>query len=140
MFDALNQTICGRHPAQGNLIHHSDQGMQYLPIRYAERMAEASIDMSVGSVMDNYYNAPAGSVVGLFKMEVVNHLGLWKTVDQVEWETLKWVHRGNKEQLHGAIGGSTLNEMADALHQQQNELERTAYILSKKPISNTRGN
>ena len=90
--DALNQAICRRQPAQGGLIHHSDRGMQYLSIRCAERLTEAGIDMSVGSIGDSCDNALAESVIGLFKTEVVKHLGPWKIAGQVEWETLKWVH------------------------------------------------
>ena len=66
--------------------------MQCLSIRCAEWLGEAGIDMSVGSVGDSCDNALAESVIGLFKTEVVKHLGPWETVGQVEWETLKWVH------------------------------------------------
>ena len=92
VLDALNQAISRRQPAQRGLIHHSDRGMQYLSIRYAERLAEAGIDMPVGSVGDSCDNALAESVIGLFKTEVAEHLGPWETAGQLEWETLKWVH------------------------------------------------
>ena len=61
---------------------------QYLSIRYTERLAEAGIDTSVGSVGDSYDNALAESIIGLFKTEVIKFLGPWKSVGQVEWETL----------------------------------------------------
>ena len=66
--------------------------MQYLSIRYANRLAEAGIDMSVGSVGDNCDSALAETVIGLFKTEVVKHLGPRKTKGRLEWETMKWVH------------------------------------------------
>ena len=126
VLDALNQAICSRRPAHSGLIHHSDRGMQYLSFRYTERLAEAGIDTSVGSVGDSYDNALAETVIGLFKTEVVKHLGPWKTIGQLEWETMKWVHWYNKDRLHGAIGYQTPNEMEREFRQQQNELEKAA--------------
>ena len=85
VLDALNQAICQRAPSEaGKLIHHSDRGGQYLSIRYTERLAEAGIDPSVGSVGDSYDNALAESIIGLFKTEVIKFLGPWKSVGQVE--------------------------------------------------------
>ena len=126
VLDALNQAICSRRPAPSGLIHHSDRGMQYLSFRCTERLAEAGIDPSVGSVGDSCDNALAETVIGLFKTEVVKHLGPWKTIGQLEWETMKWVHWHNKDRLHGAIGYLTPNEMEHAFRQQQNELEKAA--------------
>ena len=93
VLDALNQAICQRAPSEADkLIHHSDRGSQYLSIKYTERLAEAGIDPSVGSVGDSYDNALAESTIGLFKTEVIDFMGPWKSVGQVEWETLKWVN------------------------------------------------
>jgi len=65
VLDALNQAICQRCPSEGdNLVHHSDRGSQYLAIKYTERLAEAGIDPSVGSVGDSYDNALAESTIG----------------------------------------------------------------------------
>ena len=100
--------------------------MQYVSIRYVNRLAEAGIDMSVGSVGDSYDNALAETVIELFKTEVVKHLGSWKTKGQLEWETVKWVHCYNKDRLHGVIGCQTPNEMENAFHLQNNELEKAA--------------
>jgi putative transposase len=117
VLDALNQAICQRRPAQGaGLIHHSDRGSQYLSIRYTERLAAAGIDTSVGSVGDSYDNALAESIIGLFKTEVVNLLGPWKSTGQLEWETLKWVSWYNTERLHSAIGHRPPQEMEDEYH------------------------
>ena len=72
VLDALNQAICQRIPSQADgLIHHSDRGSQYLAVRYTERLAQAGIDASVGSVGDSYDNALAESIIGLFKTEVI---------------------------------------------------------------------
>ena len=79
VLDALNQAICHRRPALGSLTHHSGRGRHCVSIRYANRLAEAGIDMSVGSVGDSYDNALAETVIGLFKTEVVKHLSPWKT-------------------------------------------------------------
>ena len=91
VLDALNQAICQRQPTQG-LVHHSDRGSQYLSIHYTERLIEVGIDPSVGSVGDSYDNALAESTIGLFKTEVIDFMGPWKSVGQIEWETLKWVN------------------------------------------------
>ena len=81
VLDALNQAICQRTPAEADgLIHHSDRGSQYLSIKYTERLAEAGIDPSVGSVGDSYDNALAESTIGLFKTEVIDFMGPWKSV------------------------------------------------------------
>lgn len=117
VLDALNQAICQRAPSEADkLIHHSDRGSQYLSIRYTERLAEAGIDTSVGSVGDSYDNALAESTIGLFKTEVIKFLGPWKSVGQVEWETLKWVDWYNKTRLHSAIGYITPDEAEEAFY------------------------
>ncbi|MFV0513779.1 MAG: IS3 family transposase [Jhaorihella sp.] len=118
VLDALNQAICQRAPSEADgLIHHSDRGSQYLSIRYTERLAEAGIDTSVGSVGDSYDNALAESIIGLFKTEVINFLGPWKSVSQVEWETLKWVDWYNTERLHSAIGYVTPQEAEEKFYE-----------------------
>ncbi|QIR84066.1 IS3 family transposase (plasmid) [Paracoccus sp. AK26] len=127
VLDALNQAICQRTPSETDkLIHHSDRGSQYLSIRYTERLAEAGIDTSVGSVGDSYDNALAESIIGLFKTEVIKFLGPWKSVGQVEWETLKWVDWYNKTRLHSAIGYVTPNEAEEAFYASLNAAEKAA--------------
>ena len=89
--DALDQAIWQRKtPDNRILVHHSDRGSQYLSIKYTERLAQAEIDLSVGTVGDAYDNALAECVIGLFKTEVINQIGPWKSMREVEWETLKW--------------------------------------------------
>ncbi len=127
VLDALNQAICQRAPSEaGGLIHHSDHGSQYLSIKYTERLAEAGIDTSVGSVGDSYDNALAERIIGLFKAEVINFLGPWKSVSQVEWETLKWVDWYNSERLHSAIGYVTPQEAEEVFYESLNANEKAA--------------
>ena len=127
VLDALNQAICQRTPSEAaELIHHSDRGSQYLSIKYTERLAEAGIDTSVGSVGDSYDNTLAESIIGLFKTEVINFLGPWKSMAQVEWETLKWVAWYNEERLHSAIGYITPNEAEDAFYAALNAHDKAA--------------
>ena len=134
VLDALNQAICQRAPSEADkLIHHSDRGSQYLSIRYTERLAEAGIDTSVGSVGDSYDNALAESIIGLFKTEVINFLGPWKSMAQVEWETLQWVSWYNNERLHSAIGHRPPQEVEEAFYEQMNTLEKAAEVLNKQP-------
>lgn len=105
VLDALEQAIYARYdePLEG-LVHHSDRGTQYLSVRYTDRLTEAGIDPSVGSRGDSYDNALAESVIGLFKTEVIQRLGPWRTVEAVEFATLEWVDWFNTRRLLGPIG------------------------------------
>jgi putative transposase len=103
--DALEQAIHDRQPAgTGGLIHHSDRGGQYLAIRYTERLAEAGIEPSVGSVGDSFDNALAETVIGLFKTEVIRRRGPWRSIDDVEFAVLEWVDWFNHRRLLEPIG------------------------------------
>lgn len=105
VLDALEQALHARGPInQDRLIHHSDRGSQYLSINYTECLDEAGINPSVGSVGDSYDNALTETVIGLFKTEVINRQGPWKSLKQVELATLEWVHWYNTERLLGPIG------------------------------------
>ena len=133
VLDAPNRAICQRAPSEADkLIHHSDRGRQYLSIRYAERLAEAGIDTSVGSVGDSHDNALAESIIGLFKTEVIKLPGPWKSVGQVEWETLKWVDWHHTTRLHSAIGDITPNEAEEAFYATLNTDEKAAQSLNHK--------
>jgi putative transposase len=101
--DALEQALYDR-PGVEDLVHHSDRGTQYLSIRYTERLAEAGIESSVGSVGDSYDNALAESVIGLYKTEVVRQRGPWRSIEQVEFATLEWVDWFNHRRLLEPIG------------------------------------
>ena len=81
------------------LVHHSDRAVQYFSIRYTERLAEAGIEPSVGSRGDSYHNALAETIIGLYKTELINQRGLWKSLEQVELATLEWVWWFNQKRL-----------------------------------------
>jgi len=101
--DALEQALWARK-VKGGLVHHSDRGSQYLSIRYTERLTEAGIDASVGSVGDAYDNAMAETINGLYKAEVVWRRGPWRNRETVEHATLEWVHWFNTKRLLEPIG------------------------------------
>ena len=105
VLDALEQALHQRQPfAGGELVHHSDRGSQYVSIRYTERLAEAGIEPSVGSVGDAYDNALAETVIGLFKTEVIHRRGPWRSFEAVEFATLEWVDWFNNRRLLEPIG------------------------------------
>ena len=101
--DALEQALWAR-PDTDQLVHHSDRGVQYVSIRYTERLAEAGIEPSVGSRGDSYDNAMAETIIGLYKTEVIHRLGPWHNVDHVEFETLDWADWFNNRRLFEPIG------------------------------------
>ena len=102
--DALEMALHARGSTLAGLVHHSDRGVQYLAIRYTERLAEAGAVTSVGSRGDSYDNALAESVIGLFKAELIARQGPWRSLEQVELATARWVAWWNRERLHGACG------------------------------------
>ncbi len=103
--DALELAAWARR-GQGlaGLVHHSDRGVQYLAVRYTERLAELGALASVGSVGDSYDNALAETVNGLYKTELIHPRGPWRSVAQVELATAGWVHWWNERRLHSALG------------------------------------
>lgn len=104
VLDALEQALSARQPAhQSGLIHPSDRGVQYVSIRYTERLAEAGIEPSVGSVGDSYDKALAETINGLYKAEVI-HRQSWKNLETVAWATLAWVDWFNHRRLLEPIG------------------------------------
>ena len=105
VLDALEQALHDRQPVRkGGLIHHSDRGVQYVSIRYTERLAEAGIEPSVGSVGDSYDNALAETINGLYKAEVIHRRGPWRSFEAVEFATLEWVDWFNNRRLLEPIG------------------------------------
>lgn len=103
VLDALEQAVYQRRPGSG-LVHHSDRGSQYLSIKYTERLAEAGIEPSVGSVGDSYDNALAETINGLYKAEVIHRRGPWRSFEAVEFATLEWVNWFNNRRLLEPIG------------------------------------
>jgi transposase InsO family protein len=105
VLDALEQALHERCPVhKSGLVHHSDRGSQYVSIKYTERLAEAGIEPSVGSVGDSYDNALAETINGLYKAEVIHRSGPWKSFEAVEFATLKWVDWFNHRRILEPIG------------------------------------
>ena len=105
VLDALEQALHERRPVRGGgLVHHSDRGVQYLSIKYTERLAAAGIEPSLGSVGDSYHNVLAETVNGLYKAEVIHRRGPWRSVAAVEFATLEGVDWFNKRRLLEPIG------------------------------------
>ena len=117
VLDALEQALWSRTGTEG-LVHHSDRGVQYLSIRYTERLAEAGVESSVGSIGDSYDNALAETIIGLFKTEVIRRRGPWRTIDAVEYATLEWVDWFNHRRLLEPIGNMPLAEKEQAYYSQ----------------------
>ncbi len=119
--DALEQALHAR-PDIDDLVHHSDRGVQYLSIRYTERLAEAGVEPSVGSVGDSYDNALAESVIGLYKTEIIRRRGPWRNLEAVEFATLEWVAWFNNQRLFEPIGSIPPVEFEEAYYRTQEVL------------------
>ena len=116
--DALEQALHARsRPGQDDLIHHSDRGVQYLSIRYTERLKAAGVLPSVGTVGDSYDNALAESMIGLFKAEVMHPHGPWKRMSELEQATLAWVDWFNHRRILEPIGDVPPAEFEAAYYQ-----------------------
>ena len=105
--DALNMGLWTRqHDGHDTsaLVHHSDRGVQYVAIRYTERLAEAGVVASVGSKGDSYDNAMAEAFNSLFKAELVRNLGPWKNINDLEIAVAEYIDWFNFRRLHGEIG------------------------------------
>ena len=117
--DALEMGIWTRdHAGQAvsGLTHHSDKGVQYVAIRYTERLAEAGAAASVGSTGDSYDNALAEAFNSLFKAELVRNRGPWKNIDDLEIATAEYIDWFNHRRLHGEIGMIPPVELEDTYH------------------------
>jgi putative transposase len=105
VLDALEQALHDRRPVHGGgLVHHSDRGVQYVSIKYTERLIEAGLVPSVGSVGDSYDNALAETINGLYKAELIHRRGPWHGFEAVEFATLEWVDWFNNRRLLEPIG------------------------------------
>jgi putative transposase len=103
--DALEMAFWSRRDQNlDGLVHHSDRGVQYLAIRYSERLAQAGAVASVGSRGDSYDNALAESFNGLYKTELIRRQGPWQGLDDVEFATLEYIDWFNHQRLHSQIG------------------------------------
>jgi transposase InsO family protein len=122
VLDALEQALHDRRPIRGGgLVHHSDRGVQYVSIRYTERLARAGIEPSVGSIGDSYDNALAETIIGLFKTEVIRRRGPWRSLEAVEFAVLEWVDWFNNRRLLEPIGSVPPAEAEQCYHAQLQE-------------------
>ena len=127
VLDALEQAVHQRRPSKSmGLVHHSDRGSQYLSIKYSERLAEAGIEPSVGSVGDSYDNALAETINGLFKAEVIHRRGPWHTFKAVEFATLEWVDWFNNRRLLEPIGNMPPTEAEQNFYKTLEQHDRVA--------------
>ena len=125
VLDALEQAMHARQVGKG-LIHHSDRGVQYLSIRYSERLKDAGVQASVGTTGDSYDNAMAETIIGLFKTEVIHARGPWRSLDAVEYATLEWVDWFNNRRLLEPIGHVPPAEFEAEYYRQQSGLATAA--------------
>jgi putative transposase len=117
--DALEMAIWSRGTTDlTGLVHHSDRGVQYLAIRYTERLADAGAVGSVGSRGDSYDNALAESVIGLYKTEVIRKQRPWRSFEQLELATARWVEWYNNRRLHTSIGDLPPAEFESTYYQE----------------------
>jgi transposase InsO family protein len=127
VLDALEQALHARRPVHdGGLVHHSDRGVQYVSIKYTERLAEAGIEPSVGSVGDSYDNALAETINGLYKAEAIHRREPWRSFEAVELATLEWVDWFNNRRLLEPIGNIPPAEAEARYYAQSNELAMVA--------------
>ena len=120
--DALEQAIWARSnrgQRLNELVHHSDRGVQYVSIRYTERLAETGAVNSVGSKGDSYDNALAETIIGLYKAELVRNRGPWRGLDDIEYATLEWVDWFNHRRLFEAHGHIPPAEFEEIYYRQQ---------------------
>ena len=126
VLEALEQALHERRPVRGGLVHHSDRGVQYVSIKYTERLVEAGLVPSVGSVGDSYDNALAETINGLYKAEVIWRRGPWRSLEAVEYATLEWVDWFNNRRLLEPIGYMPPTEAAAAYYASLEEPARLA--------------
>ena len=139
VLDALEQALRERRPLRrGGLVHHSDRGSQYVSIKCTERLAEAGIEPSVGSVGDSYDNARAETINGLYKAEVIHRHGPWRSFEAVEFATLEWVDWFNHRRLLEPIGNIPPAEAEDRYYAMA-QRPAMAALLKPNSLRQTRG-
>ena len=102
-----------------DVVHHTDRGSQYTSIRFTERLAEAGIQPSVGAVGSSYDNALAETINGLYKTELIKPGKPWRTVEDVELATARWVDWFNHRRLYEYCGDVPPAELEAAYYAQQ---------------------
>lgn len=134
--DALQQALWARQ-IEGDLIHHSGSGLQYVAIRYIERLIMAGVEASIRSVGHAYDNVLAETANHPFKAELIYRSSLWKGIDHVEYTTLEWVHWSNTKRLLEPIGCISPSESEIGYHRIQQSLAAGAG-LNLETIQRTR--
>jgi putative transposase len=115
--DALEMAIWSRRDGiDDELIHHSDRGVQYTSIRYADRLDEIGAVRSVGSKGDSYDNAAAESLNSLYKKELIDFHRRWEGVMDVTIATMEWVAWYNSERLHSYCRGIPPKEFEESFY------------------------
>ena len=108
VLDTLEMAIWTRSregvPSLSGLVCHNDAGSQYTSITFTDRLIQAGVDASVGSVGDAYDNSLAETTIGLFKTELIKQRGPWKTMPQLEFAAAEWVDWYNHRRLHSHCG------------------------------------
>ncbi len=100
-------------------MRRSLESAQYLAIRYTERLEDAGIAPSVGSVGDSYDNALAETINGLYKTEIIRRNGPWRNIEEVEFATLEWVDWFNNRRLLEPIGNIPPVELEQLYYERQ---------------------
>jgi putative transposase len=121
VLDALEMAIWRRDVTDAELRHHSDAGCQYTSFRYTDRLREAGIAASIGSIGDSYDNAMAEALNGTFKAELVHLHGPWRTRAQFEHAAIDWIDWYNTRRLHSAIGDIPPVEHETSWYRQHND-------------------
>jgi putative transposase len=130
VLDALEQAVWTRQrtgAALDSVVAHNDRGSQYVSIRYTERLAEAGIAASVGTVGDSFDNALAETMNGLYKTELIKPRGPWRTLDAIEIATAEWVDWFNHRRLYEYCGDMPPAEAEDHYYA-HNEARPTAEL------------
>ncbi|CRH16664.1 putative transposase for insertion sequence element IS986/IS6110 [Mycobacterium tuberculosis] len=123
VLDAIEQAIWTRQQ-EGvldlkDVIHHTDRGSQYTSIRFSERLAEAGIQPSVGAVGSSYDNALAETINGLYKTELIKPGKPWRSIEDVELATARWVDWFNHRRLYQYCGDVPPVELEAAYYAQR---------------------
>ena len=120
--EALEHALAtARRQENTDLVHHSDRGGQYVAVAYTEKLADHGIRPSVGTVGDSYDNALAEAVNGLYKTELIYSQASWRSLTEVEFATMNWVHWWNTTRLHQHLGHQTPAEIEAAYYEHQRE-------------------